>query len=425
MDASRLTLRCAGCGRAYSGPRLHCDDCSGLLRSEYPVGFAPADRRDIFAFGDWLPSSSALDTPVGPVVYRSERLAAHLGMSDLAIGFNGYAPEIGAENPTGSFKDFEALPTLLYLREHGVMSIVLASAGNTARAFAHAATRLGFRVILVAPDRVLDRLWLPIPPSDDVRLVAIEGSDDYAVAIEAAGLISRILSIEPEGGARNVARRDGMGTAMLAYAREIGELPDHYVQAIGSGTGGIAAWEASQRLINAGVGQALPRLHLAQNAPFTPIHDAWTHAMPIPTDADGEEIVVRQLEQIRRIDAVVLANRTPPYAIPGGVCDALAATSGTTYAATNAEAREAAALFERTEGLPIGPASAVATAALLQGLESGTIGRNDAVLLHITGNNELLVQRDHALRPIEPVARMAPERLDASSVMALRRALVD
>jgi len=46
----------------------------------------------------------------------------------------------------------------------------------------------------------------------------------------------------------NVARRDGMGTVMLEAAVTIGRAPDHYFQAVGSGTGGIAAWEASLRL---------------------------------------------------------------------------------------------------------------------------------------------------------------------------------
>ncbi len=52
----------------------------------------------------------------------------------------------------------------------------------------------------------------------------------------------------PEGGAKNVARRDGMGTVMLDAAVTMKEMPDDYFQAIGSGTGGIAAWEASMRL---------------------------------------------------------------------------------------------------------------------------------------------------------------------------------
>ena len=52
--------------------------------------------------------------------------------------------------------------------------------------------------------------------------------------------IHAAFNLMTEGGARNVARRDGMGTTVLEYARVTGEMPCHYLQAIGSGTGGIA-----------------------------------------------------------------------------------------------------------------------------------------------------------------------------------------
>ena len=420
MNGDKLALRCTDCGRVYTGPRLHCDICDGLLRTDYTnKAFEPNDRNDLFAFLDWLPPKEPMVTPIGPTVYRSERLAERLGMNRLAIAFNGYAPEIGAENPTGSFKDFEALPTLLYLRENGIDSVVLASAGNTARAFAHAATVLEFRVVLVAPEEALHRLWSPIRISDAVRLVAIEETDDYALAIDLAGEISKLLEVPFEGGTRNVARRDGLGTVLLEYARTFGELPAHYVQAVGSGTGGIAVWEAAQRLIDAGVGDRLPVLHLAQNAPFTPIHDAWAEGKPIEPERDVEG----QRTRIDRIAAQVLANRNPPYAIAGGVRDALTASEGRTYAVSNAEAAAAHDLFTQSEGFQIGPASAVAVAALMQALANGRILRSESTLLHITGNNGILVRRDFPLHPIEPIARLRANRRRVDDIVSLRMLL--
>jgi cysteate synthase len=399
----------------YAPPRLHCDQCNSLLRSQYvSLTFEPKDRSGLFAFQDWLPPTSASGLPIGSVVYTSEGLASKLGLGNLSIAFSGYAPEIGAENPTGSFKDFEATPTLLYYREHGIDSVVLASAGNTARAFAYASVQLEFPVVIVVPERALERLWIPCKPTNAVRLVVLEGCDDYAAAIHVAGLIGRVLGIANEGGARNVARRDGMSTAMLEYARQTNELPAHYFQAIGSGTGAIAMWEASQRLLAASIGSGLPILHLAQNAPFTPIHDAWTLGSPIEPDVGVED----QLRRIDQIDALVLANRTPPYAVRGGVRDALTSTHGHTYAVTNDEARAAAGLFEDTERLAIGPAAAVATAALVQAVNAKRIASTDAVMLHITGNNETLAQRDFTLHMIEPVWSARPESITERAIQA-------
>jgi cysteate synthase len=348
-------------------------------------------------------------------VYRSEGLSKKLKLGNLTIAFSGYAPAIGAGNPTGSFKDFEATPTMLYYREHGIESLVLASAGNTARAFAYAAVQNDFPVVIVVPERALERLWIPCQPTDAIRLVVLEGCDDYAVAIQTANLIGQVLGVANEGGARNVARRDGMSTAILEYAKQVNALPVHYFQAIGSGTGAIATWEASQRLITAGIGNKLPCLHLSQNAPFAPVHDAWTQDLPIEPDTD----VCGQLRRIDKIDALVLANRMPPYAIPGGVRDALGSTDGQTYAVTNDEAKAASALFLETEGLPIGPAASVATASLIQAIEQKQIDTDDAIMLHITGNNESLIQRDFSLHKIAPIWQVRPEAVTEDSIRAV------
>ena len=80
----------------------------------------------------------------------------------------------------------------------------------------------------------------------------------------------------PRAGRSNAARRDGMGTALLVAVEQARRIPDHYFQAVGSGTGAIAAWEMNLRLLEDGrFGDTKMRLHLGQNAPFTPMTDAW------------------------------------------------------------------------------------------------------------------------------------------------------
>jgi len=411
----KFALVCAGCGERYEASVAHCPKCPGaLLRADYAAtAFEPLARDDLFRFLPWLPFHDPVETAIGPVVYRSERLAFHLVMSILAVGFNGYAPELGARNATGSFKDYEALPTLLSFRERGLTTAVLASVGNSARAFAHAAVSIGFPITIVVPESALGRLWLPMPPTEDVRLIVLRRSNDYASAIRVAGAFSGRSGLPNEGGARNIARRDGMGTVMLEHARALGELPDHYVQAVSSGTGGIATWEASMRLIRSGgFSDRLPRLHLVQNAPFTPLHDAWTLNAPIrPEENLGE--------QIRRIDAIaagVLANRNPPFTIPGGVADALRATHGHTYAVSNDEIEDAQRLFMACEGVPIGPESGAALAALRQALARRTIAANESVLLNVTGNNEALIQRDFELHPIGPWRTIEPDQTSGEAL---------
>ena len=85
-------------------------------------------------------------------------------------------------------------------------------------------------------------------------LITVEG--DYSDAISRSTAIAQLPHLTAEGGAKNCARRDGMATVMLDAATTIGRIPDYYVQAVGSGTGAIAAWEVAQRLIRTdGIGQ--------------------------------------------------------------------------------------------------------------------------------------------------------------------------
>lgn len=410
VSARRPKLRvvCTQCGTELDPLALACPSCPNALpRSEYVERrFVPLDREDIFRFSAWLPPDATPPTPIGPTVLENRRLADALGVSELAIALSAYAPELGARNATGTFKDFEALPTLLYLRELGAESIVLASAGNTGRAFAYAGTILEFPTLIVVPESCAASVQVAVRPSEAVRLIALSDCNDYAAAILVASWIAKRFGLRVEGGARNIARRDGMGAAVLEYVRVQRRLPRHYVQAVGSGTGGIAAWEAAVRVIASGAAEGpLPILHLAQNAPFAPLHDAWTRGTEIKPDHDVDD----QLRRMAAISAPVLANRTPPYAAVGGVRDALVATSGHTYAVTNAEIAASQELFQRCVGVPVGPESGAALAALRQAVARGWIRRGDAVLLHATGNGDALLRRDATLFQV-PIWRRVPAR---------------
>ncbi|HOK59063.1 MAG TPA: cysteate synthase [Methanothrix sp.] len=384
------TLRCAGCGSLLSDGATSCPLDSGLPRAEYTERrFKPRELPGIWSFIDWLPVDGwNPSTGASSVTYRSSGLAADLDLERLYISFSGYWPERGALMRTCSFKELEAAPTMQMLLDRKTEEIlVVASAGNTARAFAEVCSVTGQPVILFVPVSSLDRLWTTVEPGR-VLVVGVKG--DYADAIKLAGVLSSRSGFRPEGGARNIARRDGMGTVLLDHVRRFDSLPDHYFQAIGSGTGGIAVWEASMRVIGDGrFGERLPRLHLAQNIPCAPVHAMW-HGM------SQEEMNFDAYGCPEGMHDDVLFNRNPPYAVPGGVRDAVISSSGRIYGIDNTRAASAQRLFERSEGIDILPAAAVAVAALIDAVESGFVGRDDEILLNVTGGGVKRLAEDHS-----------------------------
>ena len=59
--------------------------------------------------------------------------------------FNGYWPERGGAITTCSFKELEAIPTVIRVQEQNGATLVIASAGNTARAFLQVSALTGSR----------------------------------------------------------------------------------------------------------------------------------------------------------------------------------------------------------------------------------------------------------------------------------------
>ena len=396
----KYELVCPWCGVAMADNYTLSCPCNSLIRTKYYAKrLTIRDLPGMWKFHDWLPAEGHTSSGGATVTYRSEGLARELGI-DLHVAFNGYWPEMGAQMLTCSFKELEAPPTIVRAKEHGGRALVLASAGNTARAFAYLSTLTGFPLVIVVPERNAERLWIPgREPGPAVKLITLAGDCDYTDAIALANRLAGQPGLLPEGGAKNVARRDGMATVMLDAAVTMKVMPDDYFQSVGSGTGGIAAWEASLRLRDDGrFGRGLPRLHLAQNLPFAPMLHAW--------DAGRREIIAETdmpdaKKCIAEMYSDVLSNRNPPYGIRGGVFDALEATDGAMYGVTRAEAEQARRLFEAREGIDILPPAAVAVAALVQACERGTL-RDRKVLLNITGGGQERLTRDMPLYPVEP-----------------------
>jgi cysteate synthase len=381
-------LRCSGCGAEYEddGYRLECDADHGpaLLVTRYAAGrFEPDPRGEgVFRYASWLPCRGPAASSGGTVSYRSTALSRATGIDQLWISFNGYWPERGATLATCTFKELEASVVLSRLPEDDGAVLVIASAGNTAAAFARICSQARRRCLIVVPDYALPVLRFDAPLAEEVKVVAIASPGDYADAIALADRIAALDGFVAEGGVRNVGRRDGLGTNLLSATEAIGRMPDHYVQAVGSGAGAIAAHEAAGRLLADGrYGDAPPRLLLCQNAPFAPLHDSWRAGGRAVAEYDDDEARERSAELL----APVLSNRRPPYATSGGVFDALTGSRGDVAVAGNDAARAAQALFADAEGVDIEPAAGVALACLLDAVRAGRIDRGAVVSLNVTG----------------------------------------
>ena len=404
---TKYQLQTVATGRVFSDERWTLDDkqCDkpSMVRPVYEkkqLTVREGEGLGLYRYADWLPIKKMLQNPSEPVTYKSEKLAQRLGLNNLYITFNGWWPERNARMTTCSFKEMEAYSVCARLGDELKDKVlVVASAGNTARAFAKVCSDNGIRLLLCVPQDNIKALWFDKPLNPCVKLITTESGSDYFDAINLSNVVCELDGYLAEGGAKNIARRDGMGTTMMSATTFIGRTPDFYFQAVGSGTGAIAAWEANLRFIEDGrFGSHKARLMVSQNKPFVPMYDAWR--------ADSRPMLPYDADQARRdaaeICAPVLSNRKPPYSLAGGLYDALKDTNGDILAVSNAEANAAKSLFEETEGIDIYHAAAVATASLQQAFEKGVVKADDVVMLNITGGGESRFLAEHKIFNLLP-----------------------
>ncbi len=378
-------LVCRSCGLKFQdqGFAFLCPDrCSSLISTEYTSPLRP-NGDGVWRYADWLPVEGKNDYRGKPVLFKSPELSSEAG-TDVYIAFHGYFPEIGAELVTCTFKEIEAVVSLRYAAERGE-DIALASVGNTANAFLAFSHYEDINVYLFVPERVFECVFCH-EKSDNAMLIMVKGS--YSDASNLAKKFAELKGIKYEGGGRNVARRDALATLAYAFLETYGFLPDIYFQAVGSGTGAIAFYEGSKRLLNAGLADSLPKIAVAQNEPFTPIVDAWRDK--------SREIGAYDYDPLDVVYAQVLTNKNPLYSMRGGLYDILKETRGFAVSASEKEAKEAGKLFRDTYGIGLYPAAEVALAALLK---SNLKGR---VLLNVTGAGLRRLKKDYRVRRPKP-----------------------
>lgn len=388
-----------------------------LVRAIYDNDrFSPDDSLDgLYRYACWLPIQRTLRHSSAPVTYKSKGLAAKLGLKNLYITFSGYWPKKGVKMMTCSFKETEAYSVCARFPKKSDKILVVQSAGNTARAFAQVCSDNNIPIVICIPLDNIHDLWFRKPLKSCVKVIATPAGTDYFDAIFLGDKICKNPRYLAEGGAKNIARRDGMGTTILSAVEKIGKIPDAYFQAVGSGTGAIAAWENALRLEKDGrFGKNKMKVFACQNTPYTIMYDSWK--------AGSRDLLPLSAETSRRnaevILAKVLSNRKPPYSIAGGLYDTLKASGGDMFKVSNEEIVYWMLQFFNLEGVDIFPAAAAAVAGLRKAIDEGKVQADETIMLNITGGGMLEATAKGFVQK-EPDLILSPELSEDDIIMAV------
>jgi threonine synthase len=380
MPASLVAgLKCRLCGTAYpQGATYFCPDDFGPLEIDYDydaVGECVSRARfEARPFGMWryqellpLDGEPTVGLSVGgtPLI-RARNLAEVLGVEKLWIKNDA------VNFPTLSFKDRVVAVALSKAKEMGLATVGCASTGNLANSVAANAAAAGLAAVILVPAD-LERAKVLGTSVYGARLVGVRGTYD-----EVNRLCTQI-AFKYGWGFVNINLRpyyaEGSKTMGFEIAEQLGwRVPRHVVCPMAGGSLIGKIHKAFGELRRLGlIDDDRCRFHGAQATGCNPISDAVKNSREAHRPVRRPNTIAKSL---------AIGDPADGYFAARVIRD----TGGWAEDVSDAEISEAMALLARTEGVFAETAGGVTVAVARKLIEQGRIGRDEEVVLCVTGN---------------------------------------
>ncbi len=404
-------LKCRECGKTYPAEAIYvCEFCFGSLEVDYDYDRIKkvltrerieAGPKSLWRYKDLLPIDK--EPTVGfhsgftPLV-RADRLAQELGVKEL------YIKDDSVCHPTLSFKDRVVAVALSKAKELGFDTVACASTGNLANAVsAHGAWAGLKRFIFIPHDLERAKVIGTLVYAPNLILVRGNYDDVNRLCGEVAAKYKWAfvnINIRPYYA-------EGSKTFGFEIAEQLGwKTPDHVVVPAASGSLLTKIWKAFNEFHKLGlIGPIKTKLHCAQPEGCSPISDA------ILTKSDA----IRPVKPKTIAKSLAIGNPADGYYAR----DAVNQSGGTAGVVTDEEIIESIQLLAKTEGIFTETAGGVTVAVTKRLIEQGKIGKNESVVIAITGNGlktqEAIQSSMRGALEIEPQLKSFEEKVLAEA----------
>jgi threonine synthase len=296
---------------------------------------------------------------------RADRLARRLGVREL------YIKDDSVNHPTCSYKDRVVSVAATRAVELGFSVFACASTGNLANSVSAHAARLGLACSVFIPDD-LEPGKVTGAAVHGPRIIAVRGNYD-----DVNRLCTQVAD-KYKWGFANINLRAYYAEGAKTYGFEIAEqlgwrFPRHVVSPVAGGTLLPRILKGFSELREVGlVDGELPTIHAAQAAGCAPVVRALEAGDEYP-----EPVKPKTLAK-----SIAIGNPADGFQ----VLRAVRSTGGDGAMVTDDQVLDGIRLLAETEGIFTEPAGGVTVSATRQLIERGVLGREESIVICITGN---------------------------------------
>ncbi|NQE46854.1 Threonine synthase [ANME-1 cluster archaeon GoMg2] len=400
------TVECIRCGASYPKDEIvyTCSKCGGLLSITYDYAKIDKDRilnakgEGVWKYSVLLPFDEHTIKPVtinegNTPMYRSDRLAKLIGVTDLWVKHEGL-------NPSGSFKDRGMTVGVTKAMELGVKGVACASTGNTSASLAIFAAKAGIPSYVLLPKGKVALGKVAQAMMHGAQVFSIRGNFDDALRVV------RVLCEEEKLyllNSVNPYRLEGQKTIAFEVAEKLGwQVPDRLILPVGNAGNISAIYKGFLELKTLGITDSVPKMTGIQAEGARPVVKAIKEGKAEITPEPKPETIA---SAIRIGDPVNAEKALLAIRNSGGVAESV----------TDDEITEAQLLLARQEGIGVEPASSASIAGLRKLVDMGVIQKDEKIVCITTGH--LLKDPERAIAISE-----TPKEVDAD-IDALRQVL--
>ncbi|MDR2915769.1 MAG: pyridoxal-phosphate dependent enzyme [Tannerella sp.] len=392
-------LKCCKCSHitkdlsSWFGQKQFCPDCGGRhVEAVYHTDYSKLkdllkNKPDSFwNYFDFLPienKENIVSFNEGAIMLEEWNFLNRFAMENYGINCHVYAYRNDLNGGTNTLKDVAASLTASALKENGISRFCVASTGNTATANARYLAKAGIKFTNFAPSTTnKDTIEEIRSYGQEVRI----SDGDYAQAKQEATEFSEKNNIPISIGNIDPLRVESKRTMVFEFIRQLGKMPDVYMQAVGGGSGPIALDKGfreiekhSAEIVTSASDIELPRMLLVQQDMCDPMVQAWELAKKngFPENFEND---YPKIENPPTSVFILSAGNPGMYPL---VARIVKKGNGDFLRVKEAELLDYARIVYKEKGIHIGPAATVCFAGFYQALKESKIKDGETIVLNI------------------------------------------